>query len=113
MTVEGILRQLKALGNAGVRAQNAKWGAGDNQFGVNRGDVRKLAAKIKTNHDLAWSLWNRRPRFARRQVLGFKSEAVHHRNITVSHKRLALTVASNGSRSHIRHSYPWPESDGE
>src|SRR5229473_1050897 len=57
MTVAEILRQLESLGNAGVRAQNAKWGAGDNQFGVNRGDVRKLAKKIKTNHELALSLW--------------------------------------------------------
>jgi len=57
MTVEEVLSQLEALGNAGVRAQNAKWGAGDNQFGVQRGDVRKLANKIKTNHELALALW--------------------------------------------------------
>src|SRR4029077_3564041 len=62
MTLEDALRQLKALGNAGVRTQNAKsgpWGsgAGDNQFGVSRGDVRKLANKIKTNHELALALW--------------------------------------------------------
>jgi 3-methyladenine DNA glycosylase AlkD len=61
-TLEEALRQLEALGNAGVRAQNAKggpWGrgAGDNQFGVARGDVRKLADQIKTNHDLALALW--------------------------------------------------------
>ena len=40
-----------------MRAQNAKSGAGDNQFGVKRGDIRKLANKIKTNHELALSLW--------------------------------------------------------
>ena len=57
MTLEETLRQLKSLGNEGVRAQNAKSGAGDNQFGVSRGDVRKLANKIKTNHELALSLW--------------------------------------------------------
>jgi 3-methyladenine DNA glycosylase AlkD len=57
MTLEETLGQLESLGNAGVRAQNAKRGAGDNQFGVSRGDVRKLANKIKTNHELAWSLW--------------------------------------------------------
>ena len=61
-TLEEAMRQLKALGNAGVRAQNAKSGpmgsgAGDNQFGVSRGDVRKLANKIKTNHELALALW--------------------------------------------------------
>jgi 3-methyladenine DNA glycosylase AlkD len=57
VTVEETLRQLKSLGDAGVRAQNAKWGAGDNQFGVQRGDLRKLANKIKTNHELALALW--------------------------------------------------------
>lgn len=61
-SVEEVLKQLKALGNAAVRAQNAKSGplgsgAGDNQFGVKRGDLRKLADKIKTNHELALALW--------------------------------------------------------
>src|SRR4051812_17146677 len=62
VTLDEAMRQLESLGNAGVRAQNAKggpWGpgAGDNQFGVPRGDVRKLASRIKTNHELAVSLW--------------------------------------------------------
>src|SRR4051794_16440214 len=57
VTLEETLRQLKSLGNAGVRAQNAKSGAGDNQFGVKRGDLRTLANKIKSNHELALSLW--------------------------------------------------------
>ena len=57
MTLEETLRELESLGNAAVRAQNAKSGAGDNQFGVKRGDLRVLANKIKTNHDLALSLW--------------------------------------------------------
>jgi 3-methyladenine DNA glycosylase AlkD len=61
-TLEKVLKELESLGNAAVRAQNAKGGpmgsgAGDNQFGVARGDVRKLANKIKTDHDLALSLW--------------------------------------------------------
>jgi len=37
--------------------QNTKKGAGDNQFGVRLGDIRKLSKKIKTNHELAFSLW--------------------------------------------------------
>jgi 3-methyladenine DNA glycosylase AlkD len=57
MTVEEALRQLQSLGDAGVRAQNARSGADDNQFGVKRGDLRTLANKIKTNHELALSLW--------------------------------------------------------
>lgn len=56
-TVEGTLKQLEALGSAPVRAQNAKRGAGDNQYGVKLGDIRILANSIKTNHELALALW--------------------------------------------------------
>ena len=57
MTVKDALKQLEALGSEKVRAQNAKSGAGNNQFGVSLGDIRTLAKKIKTNHELAQSLW--------------------------------------------------------
>jgi 3-methyladenine DNA glycosylase AlkD len=57
MTLEETLTQLEALGNEKMRAQNTKNGAGDNQFGVRLGDIRKLAKKIKTNHELAVALW--------------------------------------------------------
>jgi 3-methyladenine DNA glycosylase AlkD len=57
MTRTEVLKQLKALGTAKVRAQNAKGGAGDNQFGVSLGDIRVLAKKIKTDHELALALW--------------------------------------------------------
>ena len=57
MTLNETLKQLKALGNAKVRAQNSKSGAGDNQYGVSLGDIRVLAKKIRTNHELALSLW--------------------------------------------------------
>ena len=56
-TLKEALAQLEALGNEKVRAQNSKNGAGDNQFGVRLGDIRKLATKIKTNHALAVALW--------------------------------------------------------
>jgi 3-methyladenine DNA glycosylase AlkD len=57
MTLTETLNQLKALGNETTRAHNTKYGAGDNQFGVKLGDIRVLAKKIKTNHELAMSLW--------------------------------------------------------
>jgi 3-methyladenine DNA glycosylase AlkD len=57
MTLEEALAQLKALGDAKVRAQNAKSGAGDDQFGVRLGDIRALAKKIRTDHEVAVSLW--------------------------------------------------------
>jgi len=57
MTVKDSLKKLKALGNERMRAQNNRHGAGDNQFGVRLGDIRKLAKEIKTDHALALSLW--------------------------------------------------------
>jgi 3-methyladenine DNA glycosylase AlkD len=58
MTPKEILAGLKALGDENMRAKNEKNGAGDNQFGVRLGDIRKLAKEIKTNHELAITLWD-------------------------------------------------------
>jgi 3-methyladenine DNA glycosylase AlkD len=57
MTLNETLKQLKALGNEAMRKQNAKWGAGDNQFGVKHGDIRVLAKKLKSQPELATPLW--------------------------------------------------------
>lgn len=57
MTLNEALEQLKALGNETTRAYNAKHGAGDNQFGVKAGDIRVLAKTIRTDQELAMSLW--------------------------------------------------------
>jgi len=57
MTLNETLKQLKALGNEKMRAQNTKHGAGTNQFGVRLGDIKALAKKIKSNHKLALALW--------------------------------------------------------
>lgn len=51
------LAHLAALGSEKMRAHNAKHGAGNEQFGVKLGDIRALANKLKTNHDLALALW--------------------------------------------------------
>ena len=58
MTVKEALKELKALGDEKVRKLNAKSGAGENQFGVSLGDIRKVAKKIKTDHELALALWD-------------------------------------------------------
>jgi len=57
MTLEETLKQLEALGDEKVRKQNRKWGAGQNQYGVKLGELRKLAKKIKHNQELAHELW--------------------------------------------------------
>lgn len=51
------MARLEALGNEKVKAQNAKNGAGDSQFGVKMGDLRILAKEIKVNPALARELW--------------------------------------------------------
>jgi 3-methyladenine DNA glycosylase AlkD len=63
MTLKETLKQLEALGDEKVRAQNAKSGAygagaGGNQYGVALGEIRKMAKLIKTDHALALSLWD-------------------------------------------------------
>lgn len=57
MTVDEVMAELKSLGNPKVQAQNARNGAGKNQFGVKMGDLRAIAKRIKTNHELALALW--------------------------------------------------------
>jgi len=57
MTLKEALKQLEALGNEKMRAQNRKHGAGDNQFGVRLGDIRKLSTEIRISHELASALW--------------------------------------------------------
>lgn len=58
MALKDTLAQLESLGNEKVRAHNKKYGAGAKQFGVPLGDIRKLAAKIKTDDKLATALWD-------------------------------------------------------
>jgi 3-methyladenine DNA glycosylase AlkD len=58
MTAKEILAQLKSLGDDARRAHNTKAGAPDNQFGVKLGDIRAIAKKIKTDHELALKLWD-------------------------------------------------------
>ena len=57
MTLKETLAQLKALGTERMRLFNKKHGADDNQFGLKMGDIRKVAAKIKKDQELAKELW--------------------------------------------------------
>ena len=75
MTVPQALRELEALGDEGMRAYNAKSGAGENQFGGKLGDIRKVAKKVKRDHALALALWktgNAEARFLATLVLDVK-----------------------------------------
>lgn len=57
MTVTEILAELKTLGDESVSKRNLKYGSGDDQFGVKMGDLRTIAKRLKTNHELAKDLW--------------------------------------------------------
>lgn len=57
MTLEESLARLESHGNERVRAQNARHGAGENQYGVRLGDIRTLARQIKADRGLALALW--------------------------------------------------------
>lgn len=58
MTVTEALAKLEALGNEKIRDQNVKRGAGDlPQFGVLKGNIRKVAKEIGSDHELALELW--------------------------------------------------------
>jgi 3-methyladenine DNA glycosylase AlkD len=58
MTLQEALDTLKSLGNETVRVHNRKFGAGDNQYGVKLGDIRKLAAQMKADHRSALDLYD-------------------------------------------------------
>lgn len=57
MTIQEIQDRLASMGSEQMRAHNKKYGAGDNQYGVKMGDIRKLAKELKTNHELGLELW--------------------------------------------------------
>jgi 3-methyladenine DNA glycosylase AlkD len=58
MTLKATLAQLKSLGDEKVRRHNSKHGAGDTQFGVKLGDIRKLAEKTKADKESCIALWD-------------------------------------------------------
>lgn len=79
MTVAEVLTALEAKGNETRRKHNTKNGAGNNQFGVNMGDIRALALKIKTDHELAKALWatgNVDARFLATQIIKGKALSI-------------------------------------
>ncbi len=58
MKLEEALARLESLGNEKVRARYRRNGANDAQFGVQLGDLRKLAVRIKADRRLALALWD-------------------------------------------------------
>jgi 3-methyladenine DNA glycosylase AlkD len=57
MTLKETLAKLKSLGNEKMLAHHKKNGADGKMFGVPMGDIRKVAAGIKIDHELGLALW--------------------------------------------------------
>lgn len=57
-TVKSIIDQITVLANVKRKAMYLKQGVKEEIIGVNLGDLRKLADRIKVNHALALELWN-------------------------------------------------------
>ncbi len=58
MNLKETMSLLESLGKESKRKHYRKHGVGDNQFGVNAGDLKKIAKSIKTNHSLGTQLWD-------------------------------------------------------
>lgn len=58
MNIHDILSRLEGMGDEKVRRQNSKQGDPGRQFGVRLGDIRKMAAEFKGQHELALELWD-------------------------------------------------------
>jgi len=58
MTTKQVLAKLKSLGTAQTRKTYGRHGVTGDMFGVKYGDMYKLVKQIKTDHDLALSLWD-------------------------------------------------------
>lgn len=56
-TLKKLLAELESLGDEKVRKHNRKDGAGDAQYGVKLGDIRKIAERTKGDRALIDALW--------------------------------------------------------
>jgi len=57
ITVRQVLERLAEFGDERVLARDRKLGAGDSQYGVRLGEIRKVAKEIGTDHEQALALW--------------------------------------------------------
>ena len=57
MTLDEAMAALEALHDERTHKRNTKLGVGENQFGAKLGDIKKLAKKIKSDHELGQALW--------------------------------------------------------
>lgn len=107
MTVPEVLSQLEAKGDASVRKHNAKWGAGSNQYGVKMGDIRAIAKKIKSDHELGLALWqtgNIDARFA--AILIMEPKTLSVREVEDMVKSIDFAAVADWFASYVLKEYP-------
>ena len=111
VTLKETLAQLKSLGDEKVRARNTRNGAGKNQFGVQLGDVRKLAAKIKTDDRLATALWETGNIDARLlAILLFKPESLSRKEMDRMVRSASFAPVADWLNSYVVKNHPDKES---
>jgi 3-methyladenine DNA glycosylase AlkD len=111
MTLKETLAQLEALGTEKMRAQNTRHGASGAQFGVRLGDIRKLAKKIKTNHELALELWETENIDARRlAILLIKPKALSSTEVDQMVRSTSFVEVADWLRSYVVKHHPDKES---
>ena len=110
MTLKETLSELEALSDEKRRAHNAKNGAHDNQFGVKMGDIRKMAKKIKSNHDLALALWTTENIDARfLAVLIIKTKALSADEVDEMVKSLKFIYVADWLNNYVIKKHPEKE----
>lgn len=110
MTLKEALAELEALGSEKMRTQNKRHGSGDNQFGVRRGDTRKLAKQIKTNHELALALWETENIDARfLAILVIKTKALSSVEVDQMVRSLTFTEVADWLISYVVKKHPEKE----
>jgi len=57
MNAAQVLKQLEALSVEGIGNLTIRKGAGKHQYGVQLGDIRAIAKKLKSDHELGLELW--------------------------------------------------------
>lgn len=107
MTLEEALARLKALGSDKLRAQNAKHGVGDDQYGVKMGDIRTVAKEAKTDHALALELWDTGNFEARLlAILLMKPKALSAEQVDAMVRANALAQVSDWLNSYVVKQHP-------
>lgn len=110
MTLQETTTQLESLSDEKVFTRNKKHGAGDDQYGIKLGDLRKLAKKIKTDHRLALQLWDTKMMEARLlAILIMNSEDLSAQNLDKMVKSIQTPQVADWFNAYVLKNHPEKE----